>query len=130
MILFKNGTKEVIINRLHKQPLTIAQFAKESNLEQPTVYRHISDLSENGIIRESTGVEKGYPAEKFYELNFPVFTADDKQRFEPEIDALANALAEKIRSSLDEINAEFGKSEASHKSWCFEEISQYIVFTA
>lgn len=128
--MFKDGTKELIINRLHHNPLTIAQFAKDSDLAQPTVFRHMSDLSKSGLIRESTVIQKGYTAEKYYELNFPVVTAADQERFDNEINGLASELADSIRATLDVLRKDYQQTEAARKGWRFEEIAQYVIQTA
>jgi len=128
--MFKDGTKEQILNELHRSPQTIAQYAKNHDLSQPTVHRHLSDLLKHGLIREVETSEKDYVAEKYYQPNFPVITRDDQAQFEEGILALAKELAGTITRSLPHLKKTFERSDASRKGWKFEEIAQYLVFTA
>lgn len=40
----QGGTKELILNAIHRSPRTIVQLADELKLSQPTVHRHITEL--------------------------------------------------------------------------------------
>src|SRR5947207_7817907 len=51
--LLPNGTKERILDLLANRPKTVAQLAKELNLAQPTVLRHISEMMASELLRES-----------------------------------------------------------------------------
>ena len=128
--MFKDGTKEEILNGLQESPQTIAQYAKNHDLSQPTVHRHMSDLLRHGLIREAETPEKGYAVEKYYEPNFPVITREDQSLFEEGILALARELAQTISRFLPELEVTFNRSNAARKGWGFEEIAQYLVFTA
>jgi DNA-binding transcriptional ArsR family regulator len=128
--MFKDGTKEEILNELHRSPQTIAQYAKNHDLSQPTVHRHMSGLLRHGLIREAETSEKGYVAERYYQPNFPVITKDDQALFEESILALARELAGTITRSLPHLKEAFERSDATRKGWKFEEIAQYLVFTA
>src|SRR6185503_14903769 len=75
--LLPNGTKEGILNLVAKEPKTIAQLAKKLGLSQPTVYRHIGEMMASELLRESEEWERKYPAERYYEPNFPVIEANE-----------------------------------------------------
>ena len=128
--MFKDGTKEEILNGLQKSPQTIAQYAKNHNLSQPTVHRHLSDLLRHGLIREAETLEKGYAVEKYYEPNFPVIIKEDQALFEEGILALARELAETIIRFLPDLEMTFKRSSAARKGWAFDELAQCLVFKA
>src|SRR5215216_3053670 len=80
--LLPNGTKEDILILVSRQPKTIAQLAKELDLSQPTIHRHINELMGSELLRESEEWERKYPTERYYELNFPVVKAEERAEFE------------------------------------------------
>ena len=48
--LLPDGTKEEILNRLAKEPRTIAQLAKELELSQPSIHRHIGEMMASELL--------------------------------------------------------------------------------
>src|SRR5205809_7685043 len=80
--LLMDGTKEEILNVVARKPKTIAQVAKELGLSSPTILTHIRALIESELLRESEEMERRYPAERFYEPNFPVIFTDERAQFE------------------------------------------------
>src|SRR5687767_6458069 len=76
--LLPDGTKERILNSLARQPNTIAGLAKELGLSQPSIHTHMNDLVTSELLRESLEWERRYPAERYYEPNFPVINAADR----------------------------------------------------
>src|SRR5262245_36452860 len=71
--LLPNGSKEQILNLVAREPRTISQLAEALALSPPSVHAHINDLMKSELLRESEKWEKKYPAERYYEPNFPVF---------------------------------------------------------
>ena len=92
----QDGTKELILNAIHRSPRTIAQLAGELGLSQPTVHRHITELHSSELIREVTLPEEARQSsvERYYAPNFPVVLASDRQELLPALDAVAGEIAE------------------------------------
>ena len=80
--LLLDGTKEEILNVVARKPKTVAQMAKELGLSSPTILTHVRALMESELLRESEEMERRYPAERFYEPNFPIVSAEEHAQFE------------------------------------------------
>ncbi len=128
--MFKDGTKEVLLNLLSRRPKTIAQLARQTRLAQPTVFRHIRDLTTHHLVREVQPKSKGYTFERYYKQNFPVLTRADRALFEEEIARLTDGIAAQIRRHLPAMRKLFNSSHAVREGWSFEEIAQYAVHAA
>src|SRR5260370_16487413 len=79
--LLPNGTKEQILNVLAQRPKTITQIAETLSLSAPSIHTHVTDMLRSELLREAVDWEKTHPAERYYELNFPVFKADECEEF-------------------------------------------------
>src|SRR5215212_9481693 len=88
--LINNGTKEEILNLAAKEPKTISQLAGALGLSAPSVHKHVSEMTESELLRESEEWERRHPAERYYEPNFPIVRADDRD----ELEALCSEMAE------------------------------------
>lgn len=128
--MFKGGTKEVLLNILSRQPKTIAQLARQTRFAQPTVFRHIRDLTKHHLVREVQPKSKGYTFERYYKQNFPVLTRPDRALLDEEIARLTHGIATEIRRHLPAMRKLFDSSHAAREGWTFEEIAQYAVHAA
>jgi DNA-binding transcriptional ArsR family regulator len=90
--LLPNGTKEAILNLLIDKPKTVAQLAKALSLAQPTVLRHIGEMMASELLRESEEWERRYPAERYYEPNFPIIKGDERDEFGAACEQMAGAI--------------------------------------
>src|SRR5918993_2414240 len=54
-----DGTKELILNALYRQPRTVAQLAQRLGLSPPAVHRHVVELLASELIREAVAPEEG-----------------------------------------------------------------------
>jgi len=124
--LLPNGTKERILNRVANQPKTVAQLAKELNLAQPTVLRHISEMMRSELLRESEEWERKYPAERYYEPNFPIIKAGDGAEFESLCQEMAEAVAALFEKRRNKLEAAFNKTVLPERGWTFSDIAQYL----
>ena len=124
--LLPDGTKEEILNLIAKQPKTIAQLAKQLNLAQPTVFRHIGEMMKNELLRESEEWERKYPAERYYEPNFPIIKADERDEFESLCQDMAETMADLFESRRSQLEAAFNKTGLSERGWTFSDIAQYL----
>src|SRR4030095_6852189 len=90
--LLPDGTKESILNSVAKEQKTIAHLAKELDLSQPSIHRHIGEMMASELLRESKEWERRYPSERYYEPNFPIVKADERAVFE----AICKEMAEQV----------------------------------
>src|ERR671933_1190525 len=79
--LLPDGTKEEILNLLAHEPKTISQLAEALELSPPSVHAHVSDMMRSELLREAEEWEKSHPTERYYEPNFPVVTAEERDEF-------------------------------------------------
>ncbi len=125
--MFKDGTREEILNLLHEKPRTIAQIAKVLKLAQPTIFRHVGDLVKYGLLREFDPDERDYVVERYYKPNFPVISANDQRRYQRAVKSLSAEVAKSIAGALPDLQAQFPGSDAEKEGWTFEEFAQYLV---
>jgi DNA-binding transcriptional ArsR family regulator len=100
-----DGTKELILNALHRQPRTIAQLAQLLGLSPPAVHRHITELLNSELIREVPvpPTQRRSPVERHYRPNFPVVRASDRRELQPVLEELASMIAEVFRAGQGSI---------------------------
>lgn len=128
--LLPDGTKEKILNIVAREPKTISQIAESLALSAPTVYSHITDLVKSELLRESEEWEKRYPAERYYEPNFPVLKADEHAQFEPLCRAIGKHMADLFEEELPRLNTTFQKTKIAQRGWEFSDLTQYLYATA
>jgi DNA-binding transcriptional ArsR family regulator len=124
--LLPNGTKEEILNLVAREPKTISQLAEALSLSAPSVHTHINDMMKSELLRESVEWEKKYPAERYYEPNFPVFRAEECEEFKALCEEMAEqvvALFEKKRSKIERA---FSKTGLKEQGWRVSDITQCL----
>jgi DNA-binding transcriptional ArsR family regulator len=124
--LLPNGTKEEILNLVAREPKTISQLAEALKLSAPSVHTHIHDMMKSELLRESVEWEKKYPAERYYEPNFPVFKAEECEEFRDLCEEMAEqvvALFEKKRSKIERA---FNKTGLKDQGWKFTDVTQCL----
>jgi DNA-binding transcriptional ArsR family regulator len=124
--LLPNGTKEQILNRLVSQPKTVAQLAKELNLAQPTILRHVGEMMASELLRESQEWERKYPAERYYEPNFPVVKAQERDIFDSLCEDMSEAVADLFVRRRSKLEAAFNKTGLPERDWTFADLAQYL----
>lgn len=124
--MFKDGTKEMILNNLSATPQTIAQLAKNMNLAQPTIYKHITELLRHKLIRKDEVADKNYVVERYYRLNFPVVSKEDEKKYESEIQDAATQVLDLLRNAMPAMKEKFEDTEAAKDGWKFEEFAQFL----
>src|SRR5215204_2761620 len=80
-----DGTKERILNSIHRQPRTITQLAQELDLSVPSVHRQVTELLASELISEVTvqSEVRRSPVERYYRPNFLVMRGADRRALEP-----------------------------------------------
>lgn len=124
--LLPNGTKEEILNLVADEPKTISQLAEALDLSAPSVHTHISDLIRSELLRESVEWEKKYPAERYYEPNFPVFKAGDCAEFMSLCEEMAEQIAAVFIKKRSKLERAFSGTDIAEHGWDFEDVTQCL----
>jgi DNA-binding transcriptional ArsR family regulator len=115
--LLPNGTKEEILNVLAKEPKTITQIAATLSLSAPSVHTHVSDMVRSELLREAVEWEKTHPAERYYELNFPVFKAEECAEFRAICEEMSKDLVTIFAKRRRKMERAFRKTSLSKQGW-------------
>ena len=124
--LLPDGTKEEILNAIAREPKTIAQLAKELELSQPSIHRHIGEMIASELLRESEEWERQYPTERYYEPNFPVVRVTERAEFEATCKEMAERLADLFEKRRGQLERVFDKTDLTNRGWVFSDIAQYL----
>jgi DNA-binding MarR family transcriptional regulator len=86
-----DGTKELILNAIYRQPRTITQLAELLDISAPAVHRHMVDMLADELIQEVDLVapQRSRSSERYYRPNFPVVLAADRAALQPVLRNLA-----------------------------------------
>jgi DNA-binding transcriptional ArsR family regulator len=127
-----NGTKELILNALYRQPRTTAQLGQVLGLSAPAVHRHVGELLASELIREVAAPEGGRRSalERYYFPNFPVVLAADRVALQPTLDALADAFAESFRERQGDLAEAFQRTSLPLREERFEALLHYLFAAA
>jgi DNA-binding transcriptional ArsR family regulator len=123
-----DGTKELILNALHRRPRSGIQLAWELDLSPPAVHRHLAELLASELIREEPipPDERRSPAERRYRPNFPIVLAGDRRALEPVLGQLADAIAEVFRLGQSALAEAFAGTNLASEDEPFEEFLHYL----
>lgn len=124
--LMPDGTKEEIVNLIAEEPKTISQIAERLKLSAPSVHSHVSDMIKSELLRESLEWERKYPAERYYEPNFPVVRADEREELEVVCAEISKRVAELFSEYLPQLETAFAKTSLKERGWEFSDLSQYL----
>ena len=124
--LLPNGTKEVILNLVAREPKTISQLAEALKLSAPSVHAHINDMMKSELLRESVEWEKKYPAERYYEPNFPVFKSEECTEFISLCEDLAEQVAKLFERRRSKLERAFDNTGLAEHGWDFSDITQCL----
>ena len=124
--LLPDGTKESILNKVARKPKTVAQLAKELDLSQPSIHRHIGEMMASELLRESGEWERRYPTERYYEPNFPIVKADERAEFEAICKEMAQRVADLFEKRRKQLESAFDKTDLANRGWGFADIAQYL----
>ncbi|HEV2861247.1 MAG TPA: winged helix-turn-helix domain-containing protein [Pyrinomonadaceae bacterium] len=124
--LLPAGTKEEILCSLASAPKTIAQLARELGLSGPSVFSHVTEMAASELLREADGPPKRYPAERYYEPNFPVVKRQESARFEAVCEELSSEMASLFESRLGPLREAFERTTLPQRGWAFEDLTHYL----
>ena len=94
-----DGTKELILNAISRQPLTVTQLAEHLGISPPAVHRHVVELLADELIREVDLVapERSRGSERYYRPSFPIVLATDQTALRPALEDVAAEIADTFR---------------------------------
>jgi DNA-binding transcriptional ArsR family regulator len=127
-----DGTKELILNALHRRPRSVAQLSQLLGLSPPAVHRHIAELLASELIREAPvpTSQRRSPTERHYRPNFPIVLAADRNELQPILDQLAEAFADAFRARQDDLAKAFARSGLFARGETFEALRHYLYAAA
>jgi DNA-binding transcriptional ArsR family regulator len=127
-----DGTKERILNALHRQPRTIAQLAQTLGLSAPAVHRHVAELLASELIREAAAPAEGRRSalERYYRPNFPIVRTGDRTALQPALDDLAAAFAAAFRAGQGPLRDAFARTGLPARGEDFEALLHYLFAAA
>src|ERR671910_250044 len=123
-----DGTKELILNALYRQPRTVAQLAQRLSLSAPAVHRHVVELLASELIREADAPEDGRRSalERYYQPNFPVVLTTDRAALQPVLDELAQGIAALFRTERAALAQPFPHPSPPAGGELFAALFQYL----
>jgi len=124
--LLPNGTKEQILNLLALEPKTISQLAEILKLSAPSVHTHINDMVKSQLLRESVDWKKKFPAERYYEPNFPVMKDSECGELRQLCDELSEYVVKGFAENSSRLEEAFEATSLSKRGWDFSDISQAL----
>jgi hypothetical protein len=124
--LLLNGTKEDILNLVAREPKTISQLAGELGLSAPSIYAHVHDMLASELLRETAERAKAYPAERYYEPNFPVIHDDEAAELCSRCQDLAASVAALFKKHRRELEKAFRNTPLAARGWTFADVAQYV----
>ena len=124
--LINNGTKEEILNLAAQEPRTISQLAGTLGLSAASVHKHVSEMIGSELLRESEEWERHHPAERYYEPNFPVVKADERDEFEALCGQMAERIADLFEKRRARLERAMAKSDLAARGWTFPDLAQYL----
>jgi hypothetical protein len=127
-----DGTKELILNAIYRQPRTITQLAELLGISAPAVHRHIVDMLADELIQE---VELAAPrrsrgSERYYRPNFPVVLAADQARLQPVLEDLAADIAMAFHRRQEALADAFAHTSLPDRGEPVEMLLHYLYTTA
>jgi DNA-binding transcriptional ArsR family regulator len=123
-----DGTKERILNAVHRQPRSVAQLAQLLDLSPPAVHRHIGEMLASELIREVPipASQRRSPTERHYRPAFPIVLAEDRRKLRPILDELADAFADAFRSRRGQLAEAFARTGLAARGESFEALLHYL----
>jgi DNA-binding Lrp family transcriptional regulator len=124
--LINDGTKEEILNLVARDPKTISQLAEALGLSAASIHKHITEMAESELLRESTERERKHPAERYYEPNFLVVKARDHAEFDVLCRDMAERIADLFEKNCPQLERALSKTDLTNQGWAFSDLTQYL----
>ena len=127
-----DGTKELILNAIYRQPRTITQLAEILGISAPAVHRHVAGLLADELIQEVDlpAAERSRGSERYYRPNFPVVLAADRAALQPILEDLAVDIAATFHRRLEALTNAFADTSLPARGEPAERLLHYLYATA
>jgi DNA-binding MarR family transcriptional regulator len=127
-----NGTKELILNAIYRQPRTVTQLAEILGISAPAVHRHVVDLLADELIQEVDVVapQRSRGSERYYRPNFPVVLAADRAALQPVLEELAADIAAVFRRRQEALANAITDTSLPARGEPVETLLHYLYATA
>jgi DNA-binding transcriptional ArsR family regulator len=127
-----DGTRELILNAIYRQPRTITQLAELFGISAPAVHRHVVEMLSDELIEE---VEIGAPhrsrgSERYYRPNFPVVLAADRAALQPVLEGLAADIAAAFQRRQGALTDALAQTSLTARGEPVEVLLHYLYATA
>jgi DNA-binding transcriptional ArsR family regulator len=121
-------TRQIIMNKIYKEPKTVTQLAKEIGLSQPAIHKHVNGLLKEGLVKEVEvpESERAFKREKYYAPNFPVILRSDLDILEPTLGIIVEEVARIIMENENRLKRVFNKTSLSKNRWTFEDLTFFL----
>ncbi len=127
-----DGTKELILNAIYRQPRTITQLAELLGISAPAVHRHVVDMLADELIKEvdlvAPRLSRG--SERYYRPNFPVVLAADRAALQPVLEDLAADIAAVFQQRQDTLANALAETSLPTRGEPIELLLHYLYATA
>jgi predicted ArsR family transcriptional regulator len=127
-----DGTKELILNAIYRQPRTTTQLAELLGISAPAVHRHVVDMLADELIQEVDLVapQRSRGSERYYRPNFPVVLATDRAAFQPVLEDLSADIAAAFRRWQDALAKAAAQTSLPARGESMEMLRHYLYATA
>jgi len=126
--LIAGETKETILNNTYRKPKTVTQLAREMDLSQPAISKHVKELLAADMLREANlpSSEKTYRIEKYYQPNFPIFLKEDVEQMEPVVQKIAQSIAGVYWKHRSELQEAFQGCSLEERGYSLEDVLDFF----
>jgi DNA-binding transcriptional ArsR family regulator len=126
--LLSSETRQIIINKIYREPKTVTQLAKEIGLSQPAIHKHVIGLSKESLIKEVevSESERAFRREKYYAPNFPVILKSDLDILKPVLMVIVKEVVRIIEENEDRLRRGFNKTSLPKNQWAFEDLTFFL----
>lgn len=114
------------MNLVAAGPKTISQLAKALKLSAPSIHKHINELLDSELLRDSLEWEKLHPKERYYEPNFPIVNTADCAEMEAICGEISNTLVGLFEEARPRFEQAFQNTELVNKGWTLDDLSQCL----
>jgi hypothetical protein len=127
-----DGTKELILNAIYRQPRTITQLAELLGISAPAVHRHVVDMLADDLIQEVdlAPPQRSRGSERYYRPNFPVVLAADRDALQPVLEDLAADIAAVFQQRQEALANALAETSLSARGEPVELLHHYLYATA
>src|ERR671912_1577972 len=127
-----NGTKELILNAIYRQPRTITQLAELLGISAPAVHRHVVDMLADELIQEVALVapQRSRGSERYYRPNFPVVLTADRAALQPVLEDLATDIAAAFQRRQEALANALAQTSLPARGEPVEMLLHYLYATA